>query len=207
MAKCIHVIDHDSRRRALVSRDLYAWDLHVEIYENVGEFLGVADRKGVVLAADDRSRGDRQLFQAIRCGLPVVVYAVSPSVEDVVEAMVVGARGYLMWPFDTGQLNATLRRLWDEEANNLPRDAVLNRARSNVKILSCREKEVLTQLIGGLSNKQIGEELEISPRTVEIHRANMMTKLSARSLGDAVRIGLYAGLDQYWGTTPLPRVA
>jgi two-component system response regulator FixJ len=66
-------------------------------------------------------------------------------------------------------------------------------ARARTAVLSPREKEVLSQLVEGKSNKGIALALDISPRTVEIHRANMMRKLNAQSIADAVRLALYAG--------------
>jgi DNA-binding CsgD family transcriptional regulator len=73
--------------------------------------------------------------------------------------------------------------------------------------LTGRERDVLTHLVDGLSNKEIGRALGISPRTVEIHRANMMTKLGANSSPDAVRIGIYAGLDKLSDTVERLAVA
>jgi two-component system response regulator FixJ len=128
--------------------------------------------------------------------LPVGAYAEEPSSSDVVEAMLAGALGYLKWPFDERELNVTLKRVSNEAARTLNRRRAVCDATSRVNALSRREKQVLTGLIGGLSNRAIAQTLAISPRTVEIHRSNMMNKLRARSVADAVRVGLYAGLDE-----------
>ena len=101
----------------------------------------------------------------------------------------------------------TLGRIAGEGDQRLRRERLLSRARSQVEALSRREKQVLTLLIGGLSNRRIAEALEISPRTVEIHRSNMMTKLRARSVADAVKTGLYAGLDEDLSILMLDRAA
>jgi DNA-binding CsgD family transcriptional regulator len=69
-------------------------------------------------------------------------------------------------------------------------------AKAAVDHLSEREFEVLELMIEGNSNKEIGRELSISPRTVEIHRANMMRKLNARTPSDAVRLAMLAGVDR-----------
>jgi len=68
------------------------------------------------------------------------------------------------------------------------------RARRSVDKLSRREREVLAGIAGGLSNRRIGEQLSISPRTVEIHRANMLTKMGANHTSDAIRIAIEAAL-------------
>jgi DNA-binding CsgD family transcriptional regulator len=85
----------------------------------------------------------------------------------------------------------------------LQEEIVRSQARARVHELSGRETDVLTQLVRGLSNKEIGRALSISHRTVEIHRANMMSKLGANSTGDAVRIGVRAGLDEVGDTAEL----
>ena len=71
-------------------------------------------------------------------------------------------------------------------------------ASEKVRQLSHREREVLLQIVRGLSNKQIAEVLRICYRTVEIHRSNLMHKLNAQSAADAARIALYAGLDEHY---------
>jgi len=108
----------------------------------------------------------------------------------------VATRGRTEWPFDRRELDVALRRAAEEGQRKLKRERLLSQAKSQINALSRREKQVLTCLIGGLSNNKIGEALEISPRTVEIHRSKMMLKLGAQSVADAVRKGLYAGLDE-----------
>ena len=199
MADRVHVIDPDVGRRARVSRELRAHSLHTEIYENLHEFLDVAPAEGLVLAAADCTTQGQHLGEIIKTSgidLPIVGYAENPAVEDVVEAMTAGAAGFLRWPFGDRELVHTLNRISEEGGQRLRRERALSQARARVGALSPRERQVLTLLIAGLSNKRIGQTLEISPRTVEIHRSNMMTKLRARSVADAVKLGLYAGLDE-----------
>jgi FixJ family two-component response regulator len=102
----------------------------------------------------------------------------------------------LRWPFEPSLLEATLDRLSDlgeRRARKARRGAM---AKAAVDHLSEREFEVLELMIEGNSNKEIGRELSISPRTVEIHRANMMRKLNARTPSDAVRLAMLAGVDR-----------
>lgn len=199
MVNRVHVIDPDVRRRASVSHELNSFSFHAEIYEDIYEFLDVAPKAGLVLAANGSEPHGQQLAKFIKMPgiyLPIIGYAEEPSTEEVVEAMMAGAAGFLQWPFGKRELINALSRLSEESEQRLRRERLLSQARAKVDTLSPREREVLAALIGGLSNKQIGKMLEISPRTVEIHRSNMMTKLRARSIADAVKTGLYAGLDE-----------
>lgn len=198
MVNRIHVIDPDIRRRARVSRELNTYSLHAEIYEDLAEFLALAPSEGLALVSDDLDQGGQSVTEVIACAdvdLPIVGFAENPSTDQVVKAMLAGAAGYLRWPFESTELVATLDRMSSEGEKRLRRERVLSKAKAKVRSLSPREKEVLTAVLGGLSNKQIGQKLSISPRTVEIHRLNMMRRLAAQSVAEAVRIGLLAGLD------------
>lgn len=208
MVNRVHVIDPDVRRRARVSRELNTYSVHAEIYEDIQEFLQIAPTEGLVLAADG-SAGQRigDILRTSSIHLPIVGYAEDPSTGEVVEAMLAGAAGFLRWPFDDREFIDTLNRISDEGELRVRRERMLFEAKAQVESLSRRERQVLTALIGGLSNKQIGQALEISPRTVEIHRSHMMTKLKAQSVADAVRMALYAGLDDDWGDRHLARAA
>ena len=108
--------------------------------------------------------------------------------------MLDGALDYLVWPFDGEALDAALDRAGccDGAIGNVRlREA---RARSRLQRLSPRELEVLTGVAGGLSSRQIAQRLRISPRTVEIHRSNMLKKTGARRTSDAIRVAVEAGL-------------
>lgn len=196
----IHVIDPDFRRRAGIAFDLSHLNLHCEIYENLEEFCARIPDDGMVFVADEPECGDLREFGAVMGtsgrALPVAAYSTNPSPQRIVEVVLGGALDYLSWPFDPKLLEATLARLSDlgeRRARQARRGAM---ARAAVEHLSERELEVLELMIEGNSNKEIGRQLSISPRTVEIHRANMMRKLNARSPSDAVRVAMLAGVDR-----------
>lgn len=200
MVDRVHVIDPDIRRRAQVSRELNNRNIHAEIYEGLGEFCRSSPNDGFVFAFDDEeSSHPSDLVEAMRTNgnpLPVVMYAERPATESVVNALRSGALDYLEWPFDPGRLGSAFRRL-DIDGNRLRKSEQLREAaRAGIARLSNREREVLVWVVHGMSNKGIANVLHISPRTVEIHRGNMMAKLHAQSPADAVRIALYAGLDE-----------
>lgn len=201
MVNRIHLIDPSVGRRARISRELNTHSLHTEIYEDVQEFLAVDPTDGLVLAVNDPKERQQNLIEIIKTlgfALPIVGYAENPSTLDIVEAILAGARGYLLWPFEDRELAATLTKMAEEGEQRLLRAHILSRARGKVATLSPRERQVLSAIISGLSNKEIGDTLGISPRTVEIHRSKMMLRLRARSSAEAVKIGLYGGLDEDW---------
>lgn len=203
----INVVDSDVRRRARISHALNARDTYVEIYENLAELRQGGKPSGLLLVADEPAGALAtqigQFRQSLPAVLPIVGYAEDPEAEHVVAAMRAGAIDYLRWPFDERVLGRVFDRVTQGNDRLLQEEVVRSTAKAKVHELSGRETDVLTQLVKGLSNKEIGRALSISHRTVEIHRANMMAKLGANSTGDAVRIGVHAGLDETGGTAEL----
>ena len=126
--------------------------------------------------------------------LPVVIAAPEPATEQVVAAIKAGALDYLRLPLEMGSFARSLHAILTEAGQHAERRRREVEAQRAIALLSRREREVLELLAAGCSNKEIARRLDISPRTVEIHRGNMMARLNARSTGDAVRIGLEAGL-------------
>jgi two-component system, LuxR family, response regulator FixJ len=126
--------------------------------------------------------------------LPIIAFAEQPATRRIVEAVLQGAVDYLVWPFAELQLAESMDVAEDRArsvAGAKLREAV---ARSRVERLTRREREVLAGVAGGLSNRLIGEKLSISPRTVEIHRANMLNKMGANHTSEAIRIAIEASL-------------
>lgn len=197
--KHIHVIDPDVRRRAQIAFELTSRNLHAEIYESLEEFGAKIPLNGMILLADDpRACAPAELNAVLaEAGrrLPLAIYSNEPLPQGIVAAMLGGAVDYLGWPFAKPLLETALDRLaaaGERLAREGRREAA---ARAAVEALSDRELEVLELMMLGNSNKEIGCALGISPRTVEIHRSNMMRKLNARSTSEAVRVAMRAGLD------------
>lgn len=193
----VHVIDPNPARRAKIARELYSPSIHAEIYESVEELLSRAPTHGSLLIADQEPADAEESLEELwsqSSYLPVAFYSEDPSPQRIVEAMLSGALDYLEWPFSPETLNRSVRRLQrqgDQAAKAMRRKA---EARQLVATLTPRERDVLEGLLDGESNKGIAKKLGLSPRTVEIHRGNMMARLNAQSTSDAVRIGIYAGL-------------
>lgn len=196
----VHVIDPESTRRAEVARLLYSSGLHAEIYEGLWEFLERVPVDGVVLVFSSSVAAEMdevsELLRRKAMHLPFAFYASAPNVEDVVRAMKSGASAFLEWPFELKRLREVVGEIQKHAARERRVASRIAEAAKLVARLSPRERDVLKGLLNGDTNKDIARQYGISPRTVEIHRSNLMKKLKARSTADAVRVGIYAGLDE-----------
>jgi two-component system, LuxR family, response regulator FixJ len=126
--------------------------------------------------------------------LPVIVITGHGDVPLAVEAMKLGAADFLEKPFDDDLLIESVRAALSRDADTAKRKAELAEINDKLNALSKREREVLEGLVAGKPNKTIAFDLGISPRTVEIYRANLMTKMTANSLSDLVRMAMVAGI-------------
>ena len=126
--------------------------------------------------------------------LPVIVITGHGDISLAVEAMKIGALDFLEKPFDDDHLLTAVRTALDREADAARRHAEVGEIHDKLAALSNRERQVLEGLVAGQANKTIAFDLGISPRTVEIYRANLMTKMAANSLSDLVRMAMVAGI-------------
>ena len=206
--KTAHIVALTSVERAEQARACYALGYHAEIYGNYEELIAARPYRGVVLAEDMIERGGVGALLAGMAArgfwLPVIATAALADPHRVVEAVRAGALDYLPLPLQREPLFAALETAVAEgqAMGGAQRQAV--QARARLATLTPRESEVLDLLVAGSSNKTIARELQISPRTVEIHRANMMAKLDAHHTADAVRLRLEAAMGAGAGALPLP---
>lgn len=190
------LIDRDSRRRAQISHSLSAQGIHVEPFETVAELAQGWPRSGIVLVHDEPGAVRAVITEMAREAewFPIVAFGENPSAAQIVSATLEGAIEYLAWPYTSEELSQSLDRALarsDGLGNARVREAM---ARGRIGRLTDREREVLDCVASGLSNRMIGEKLAISPRTVEIHRANMLNKLGAQHTSQAIRIAIEAEL-------------
>lgn len=191
-----HIIGGPSRSRAEQARIVFALGHHAEVYADLEELLERPRCDGIVMVADDGNPGtaSETITQLGANGLwlPVVMTSPEPALDQVVVAIKAGALDFLGLPLEIASFARRLVGIIAEAGRHAERRRREVEARRAISLLSCREREVLALLSAGCSNKQIGQHLAISPRTVEIHRGNMMTKLRAGHPADAIRIWIQA---------------
>ncbi len=193
-----HIVGGDSRLRAEQARLAFAMGHHAEVYSDLAELFDASPGEGIIIAFDDIFEDgmdvllERLSDQGI--WLPVVAASQSSDVYDAVAAIQAGAFYYLCLPLTQEAIVRLVDHAIAEAARHISARRRLVEARQRIGSLSKREREVLDWLSEGCSNKAIARTLAISPRTVEIHRANMMDKLGANHAAEAVRLRLEARL-------------
>jgi len=196
----VHVIDDDESVRHALAFLLATAGIPVRVHESGDAFLKTIDslQAGCILT-DIRMPGidglalQRRLTE-LGIKLPVIVMTGHGDVPMAVEAMKAGAVDFIEKPFDDTMLVNAIQTALAEYSEQGQRESESARIVAKANGLSVRERQVLDGLIAGLPNKTIAFDLAISPRTVEIHRANVMTKMGASSLSELVRMALLADL-------------
>ena len=199
--RLVHLVDDDEAIRRSVGFMLKTSGYHVRSYESGVELLkGVPNIEPGCILLDIRMPGmdGIEVQASLRdkgVTLPVIIMTGHGDVSLAVQAMKAGAVDFIEKPFEKAVLLSAIEhgveRLKHSAANHERSDEAAVR----LQVLTPREREVLDGLAKGLPNKTIAYDLGISPRTVEIHRANVMSKLAVRSLSEALRIA-FAAQDQ-----------
>ncbi|MBE7196795.1 MAG: response regulator transcription factor FixJ [Parafilimonas terrae] len=194
----VHIVDNDIAVRQALAFLLTTDGLAVRVHESASAFLAaVAEPTGCIVTDVRMPEVDGIAFlRRLRergAMPPVIVMTGHADVPLAVEAMKEGARDFIEKPFDDEVLLASIRSALVQAERDADRAAEDKAIRARLSALSEREREVLDGLVAGKANKVIGLDLGISPRTVEIYRANVMAKLQAGSLSELVRMALVAG--------------
>lgn len=198
----IYVVDDDEAIRRSLSFMLKTSGFAVKLFEGGLPFLKEAAglEPGCVLLdvrmpdidglAVQRELRDRGIM------LPVVIMTGHGDIDMAVTAMKAGASDFIEKPFEKAALLGCVEAARRVAVADRGASARAEDARARLNILTEREREVLDGLVEGLPNKTIAYDLAISPRTVEIHRANLMQKLEVKSLAEALRIAFHAGVEK-----------
>jgi len=136
----------------------------------------------------------QQALTASGVAMPVIVLTGHGDISIAVRAMKAGAVDFIEKPFEKAKLLDAIEAGFAQLDDKAGRAERAGDAMTAIAALTDRERDVLEGLAQGLPNKTIAYDLGISPRTVEVHRANLMTKLNVRSLSDALRLAFAAGL-------------
>ena len=196
----VYVIDDDDAVRQSLEFLLKTANLKVRGFESAKQFLQVLPQvKSGCIVTDVRMpeiTGIELLrrVKELNLDIPVIVITGHGDIALAVEAMKVGAVDFLEKPFDDDTILTSVRSALSKDADTTRQKAQLGEINDKLATLSNRERQVLEGLVTGKANKVIAYDLGISPRTVEIYRANLMTKMSANSLSDLVRMAMTAGI-------------
>ena len=196
----IYVIDDDDAVRQSLEFLLKTAGVNVRTFESGKAFLDMLPqiRSGCVVTdvrmPEITGIDVLKRVKETNPDLPVIVITGHGDISLAVEAMKIGAVDFLEKPFDDDQLLTAVRAALTAEADTGKRKAELAEIHDKLAALSNRERQVLEGLVAGNANKTIAFDLGISPRTVEIYRANLMTKMAANSLSDLVRMAMLAGI-------------
>jgi two-component system response regulator FixJ len=196
--RVVHLVDDDDAIRRSVGFMLKTSGFHVRTYESGTQLLkaGPELETGCILL-DIRMPGmdGLEVQEALKSRgvtLPVIIMTGHGDVSLAVQAMKAGAVDFIEKPFEKAVLLSAIEQGIDRLNRSSANRARADEAEVRLQALTPREREVLEGLANGLPNKTIAYDLGISPRTVEIHRANLMTKLDVRSLSEALRIAFAA---------------
>lgn len=194
----VHLIDDDGAVRHSLAFALTAAGHAVRVYESGSAFLAALEtlQPGCIVS-DVRMPGvdGLELLRKLRelgVDMPVIIITGHADVPLAVGAMKAGASDFIEKPFDDETLLRAIRVALESYEASGDRDAERAEIRGRLNSLTPREREVLDGLLAGYPNKTIAYDLKLSPRTVEVHRGNVMAKMGATSLSSLVRMALTA---------------
>jgi two-component system response regulator FixJ len=196
----VYVIDDDEAMRDSLNFLLDSTGFTVRLFDNAQSFLDALPGLDFgCVVSDVRMPGIDGIellkrLKAQNSPFPILIMTGHGDVPLAVEAMKLGAVDFLEKPFEDERLTAMIEMAVRQAEPAAKNEAVAQDIAARVASLSPRERQVMEGLIAGLSNKLIAREYDISPRTIEVYRANVMTKMQANSLSELVRLALRAGI-------------
>ena len=196
----VHIVDDDPAMRDSLSFLLDVNGFQPYAYDSANAFLSAATINTLsCVVSDIRMPGMNgiELVRKLRsqgATCPVILITGHGDVALAVEAMKAGAADFIEKPFDDSALLGAIRSALEAHSAARGDNSAKKEAEARLADLSPRERDVLRGLVAGKINKVIAHDLGISPRTVEVYRANLMAKTGARSMSELMRVALAAGL-------------
>src|ERR1700748_1394922 len=196
----VYVIDDDAAIRDSLDFLLAAADFQVSVFETALDFLDALSTLDFGCVVSDVRMPDIdgiELLKRLKAGgslFPVVIMTGHGDVPLAVEAMKLGALDFLEKPFEDDRLIGMVGIALSQNDGASKNDGLTAEMAARVASLTQRERQVMQGLVSGQSNKVIAREYDISPRTVEVYRANVMTKMQAGNLSELVRFAIRAGI-------------
>ena len=198
--KTIHIVDDEYSVRAATAFLLELEGYSVRTWQRGAHFLAAAPTEPAGCVILDLRMPDMDGLEVQRrlneadLNFPVIMLTGHGDIAVTVAAMKMGAVDFLVKPFERQSLLQAVENAWSVLHDNGARRQRTMQAQALVEKLTPRVRDVLAGLTMGLPNKHIALQLGISPRTIEIHRANLMAKLKTRNLSDALRVAFAAGI-------------
>jgi two-component system response regulator FixJ len=196
----VYVIDDDPAMRDSLDFLLGSAGFNVRIFESAVSFLDLLPELsfGCIVSDVRMPHVDGiELLHQLKAGgkkLPIIIMTGHGDIPLAVEAMKLGALDFLEKPFEDERLIAMINVALRQQVNDVHNETVAAELAARIETLSPRERQVMDGLVAGLSNKLIAREHGISPRTIEVYRANVMTKMQAGSVSELVRQAIRSGL-------------
>jgi two-component system response regulator FixJ len=196
----VYVIDDDEAMRDSLNFLLDSSGFGVTLFDDAQAFLDVLPGLAFgCVVSDVRMPGIDGIellkrMKAQQSPFPILIMTGHGDVPLAVEAMKLGAVDFLEKPFEDDRLTTMIETAIRQAEPAAKNEAISQDIAARVASLSPRERQVMEGLIAGLSNKLIAREYDISPRTIEVYRANVMTKMQAGNLSELVRFAIRAGV-------------
>lgn len=197
----VHIVDDEEQVRKSLAFLLSVSGYAARVHESATAFLAIAPKLSNACLITDLRMPDMsgvELLKRLKAAgamLPTVVVTGHGDVPMAVEAMKAGAIDFIEKPFEDTVLLEAVGRAIAELEKLQPDSAEAVEVHHRVESLTDRERQIMHAIVTGLPNKTIAYDLDISPRTVEVHRANVMSKMQARNLPELVRMVLTAKID------------
>lgn len=191
----LYLIEDSVHLRAEISHNLSSLGIRCVVFDEIGELPARIDRPVVFMVRHESPcRAQIDKYRAERAPISAKIeFSCNAGFEKAVAAIREGASDFVVWPSEPALFDRAIRRAEEDLRRNQPAKVLGGRAREMVAMLTTRERQVLNDVINGCTTERIAAKLAISPRTVDIHRRNMLSKLNVRNTAQAIVVALSSG--------------